>query len=456
MSDGFWQPAVALVAPFVLGSALLGALGLRFASDRVAYAGWVWLAGALGIAGVEFLWLLFGLGTSSALGRELVVLLAAAGLFWHARGAEPVPGEAPRGTPRERAVFHLLFALSLALVLNKLLLGTLEPIYTDDEAQFWSMRAKLLFAAGGFGPEYQAGLRTLNHGDYPLLNPLLQVWMFVHAGEVTHCVNRLPLQLATPAVVCILAGAVRRHLRPSAAGLLVVAFLGTPLILTAVLRAHSDILVALGGLVVLDAWLRWRDDPRDAWIVLGALGAGTLAWAKNEGFLVLLALVLVALLAHLRKRRPFSARLAHLAWLAPFAAVFVTVLHNRLFELESDVLHGRDGHGLLARFLERWSVTTGEVLAFFGELARDGEALQLLPVALLVLLLLDRAGARRLAPALFVQALVALGLLVVLIATPASVDWHLRTAGKRLALQLYPAVTLCVAVLMGRWLPAKR
>ena len=85
MNLAFWQPALALLAPLVLGMALLRALGLRFASDRIAYPGWVWLTGSLATAGLEFLWLLFGLGTESALGRELVVALATLALVWSAR-----------------------------------------------------------------------------------------------------------------------------------------------------------------------------------------------------------------------------------------------------------------------------------------------------------------------------------------------------------------------------------
>lgn len=455
MSVAFWQPALGLLAPLVLGMALLRAVGLRFASDRLAYPGWVWLVGSLAIAALELLWLVFGLGTGSALGRELVALLLAGGVFVASRGGESVPAAAPRGARGERAVFLVLFALALVIVLNKLLLGTLEPIYVDDEAQFWSARAKLLFAADGFGAEYQAGLRTLAHGDYPLLNPLLQTWMFAHAGEVTHAINRLPIQLAMPAVLCVLAGAARRQLRPGAAGLLLLTFLGSPLVLTATLRAHSDILVGFGGLVVLDAWLRWRDEPDDAWIALGAAGTAYLAWAKNEGLLVLLVLLLVALVSHWRRRAHLRLRPAHLAWLVPLAVVGVTVLHNRLFELQSDILAARGG--LVARFFGQWSANAGEVLRFFGDLACDVEVLQLLPLVLVVLLVADRAAARRLAPAVVVLALVLLGLMVVLVATPSQdVDWHLRTAGKRLVLQLYPALVLLVATAMGRWLPPAR
>jgi hypothetical protein len=453
VSAAFWQPALGLVAPLVLGVALLRALGLRFASDRIAYPGWVWLAGSLATAGIEFLWLLFGLGTESALGRELVVVLAAGALSWLAREREFVAGEAPRGSRAERALFLVLLALALALVANKVLLGTLEPIYLDDEAHFWAARAKLLFTAGGFGPEYQAGLRTLAHGDYPLLDPLLQVWMFVHAGAVTHVINRLPLQLATLAVVFVLAGAARRHLRPAAAGLLVCAFLGSHLILSAAQRAHADLLVGLGALVVLDAWLRWRDTREDAWIALAALGAAYLGWAKNEGLLVLAAFAGVTLVVHLRARKGPELRLAHATWLLPFALVASTWLHNRLFEIKSDLLQETGARQtLFTRFFEQWSTHTSEVLAFFGDVLRDGEQFQLLPVVLAVLVLASPATARRLGPALAVLALVAAGYIVVLIGTPSSIDWQLRTAGKRLVLQLYPSIALLVAVLMGTWL----
>lgn len=459
MNLDFFAPALALLIPFALGVLVLRALGLRFACDRLAYPAWAWLAGSLVTAGVELAVLVLGGGVDAPWVHGLATLPVALVLILWARGSTPLAVRPLPGTRGERWLGLALVALALGFVLNQLLLATLEPIYLDDEAHFWAERAKLLHAAGGFGPAYQAGLRTLAHADYPLFNPLSQLWIFVFAGEVTHVVNRLPMQLAVPAVTLVLAGATRRHLRAPAAGLLVLTFVGSMLVFSAVRRAHSDILVAFGGVVLLDAYLRWRAERRGAWLALAALGATQLAWAKNEGFLVLAALGLVAGLERWRAARagePLRLRAAHLVWLLPAAAVGVTLLHNLTFELQNDLMqeHAERG-GMLARLFAQWQANTLEVLGFFGEVCLKGQEFQLLPLALVLLVLLDRGGARDLGGPLLVLALTATGFVLVLIATPADVDWHLRTAGKRLVLQLYPAITLLVAALMGRWLPAE-
>jgi len=458
MNLEFYAPALSLAVPCLLGLLVLRALGLRFATDRLAWPAWVWLTGSLLTAAIELAVLVAGAGTERWV-HDLAALALALGLFLAGRHRPPQPAAPRRPFTGEQLLFLALVALALVYVLNQLLLATLEPIYFDDEAHFWAERAKLLYTAGGFGPEYQAGLRTLDHSEYPLLNPLLQVWVFVHAGEILHVLNRLPMQLAVPAVVLLLASGARRTLRAPAAGLLVLTFVGSMLIVLVVRRAHSDILVAFGGLVLLDAYLRWREERHDAWIVLAALGAAYLAWAKNEGQLVLAALALVAALERWRSARAglrFELRLVHLAWLVPASAVGVTWLHNRVFELHSKLVGpGAASGGLVARLLDQWQANTSEVLGFFAETAVNGSDFQLLPLALLLLVLADLGTARRLRAPLLVLALVLAGFALVLIATPAEVTWHLKTAGKRLALQVYPALTLLVAALMGRWLPAE-
>ena len=67
-----------LVLPGLLGAGLLHAVGVRPGSDRLAYAGWAWMAGLWAGGLVLFTWLWFSpdldSGTAPALGMAALAL----------------------------------------------------------------------------------------------------------------------------------------------------------------------------------------------------------------------------------------------------------------------------------------------------------------------------------------------------------------------------------------------
>jgi hypothetical protein len=461
----FFAPTYALLAPLVLGAALLRAVGVRFASERVAYLGWAWMAGCLGVAALQLGLLLAGAGDVHPLAADALVLVLAGGLALAGRRVAPVVPATPgarHAWPRwERIAFALALAVAVLVLANRIFLRTLEPIYLDDEAIFWSHRAKALFRAGGFGGTYPAELREVAHSDYPLLNPLLQVWMFVHAGGITHVVNRLPMQMCALAAALCVAGGALRHSRPGIAGALVLAFAASELVASSSRRAHSDILVALGAVVMLDAWLRWRAQPHAAWWKLGALGAACALWSKNDGAMVVFAAACAFVLVHLARPRELLARLrprrVHLWLLVPLAVVVSTLIHNRAFGVGSDlILEKRRRASLPARLLEKWDVNGPEVLRYFADAALDPLEFWMLPAALVVLVLLrPRASLRdgRGVP-LLALLLATLGYVAIFTATTADLDWHLRTAARRILLQIFPAIVVLLAAQMGSFMSA--
>ena len=98
------------------------------------------------------------------------------------------------------------------------------------EARQAARKAKALYDTGGLGADYAAALGAdvaAPHKDYPLLNPLLQSWVFLHRGRVTHVENRLPIQLLFVALVLALASALRHHASPGIGAALLVLVLTT-------------------------------------------------------------------------------------------------------------------------------------------------------------------------------------------------------------------------------------
>src|SRR5262245_32286355 len=211
------------------------------------------MCGALGVAALEVVRLLAGLPSPAAV---LVLALAlSAALFLAARRIprlvdEPLEARRAGWSRLERAALAVAVALVLTAALFRSLEVSLTVIHANDEAGFWSKRAKYLFEARGFGGSYAEAiqLHLFPNASYPLLNSLLELWVMDCAGGITHVANRFPIQLCTLALCLTTAAACRRAGRPwIAAALLVVFAASTPAGL-ALSQANSDFLVALGGL----------------------------------------------------------------------------------------------------------------------------------------------------------------------------------------------------------------
>jgi hypothetical protein len=215
--------------------------------------------------------------------------------------------------------------------------------------------------------------------------------------------------------------------------------------------------------VMLDAWLRWRAAPHAAWWKLGTLGAACALWSKNDGAMVVFAAACAFVLVHLARPRALLPRLrlrrAHLWLLVPLAVVVSTLVHNRAFGVGSDlILENRRRASLPARLLEKWDVNGPEVLRYFAESALDPFEFGMLPAALVVLVLLrPRASVRdgRALP-LLALALATLGYMAIFTATTADLDWHLRTAARRILLQIFPAIVVLLAAQLGSVMGAAR
>lgn len=452
--------ALALGLPLVLGCALLRLLGVAWRSDRLAYLGWAWIAGACGTALVVFGWLWSGLARDVALVPDVLVL-AAAVLAWQVGRRRPVedlgvasPG-GERGPRPERALFALVLAAVLLLTLARVLLGTLHPIVTDDEGNFWAMKAKVAFLQG-FTPGFGATLREPNfvyNADYPNLNPLLQVWTFAHAGGIVHVANRLPIQLFALAQVLVAAAALRRVVRPGLAAALLLVLVAPAEALFQTRLAHGDLLVGLGALVVLDAWLRWRATATPAAFRLLALGLALMLGSKNEGLMYVACIALALGLARLLApgTEPARAPRAPLRWLLlPLAVLVAGWAFNAWFGFSSGFLaNERREAGMLTLAVtqlgERFPLVAGHLLR---EVLLSPAHSGLVLAAVLLAAPVSWLRREVLVPALAL-ALALGGIAVVFLGAPHDVRWHLDTAAARVTFQLFPAAVLSLGLLVA-------
>jgi hypothetical protein len=455
-----------LLVPFLVGAGLLRALGIGFRTDRLAFAGWAWLTGSLASAGLTLAWLV---ADKPIDGRWLLPIAATLGVALLAvmlkrtvhepRSMAPVAPMAPvaAATPLESLFFLAVVAgLGFAILMGGLA-GNAEPLMMGDEANIWSGKAKVMYFADALDSDFvQRTNHVVLHADYPMLNPLMQVWLFAGVGDVVHVDCRLPIQMSVPALLLVLASGLRRLVRPGIAALLLVLFFGQEIVQETTRQATADVMLVLGLTVAVDAWLRWTDQAEQrpaVWWRLACCGLACAMWSKNEGFMLVLVLTITVTLARWTgpRERLLPRPLRETAWLAlPAAVVATTMLFNARFGFANDFFDLELGHGMT--FWQRAVDHLGERLGpvavhFWGELANAGSS-RLLVLMFLCLVL---AHPVRLFPTrVAVLVLATIGAVaayaLVFVATPYNLHWHLVTAAQRTLFHVTPLAVLGLAL----------
>lgn len=440
-----WQLAriaLALVVPPLVGAVALRALGFRWRSDRLAFAGWAWVIGAFLIALLTLVW--FALGKpipGTWLAPAVAVASTAALCACRRTGAAAAPRRG--GAPLERLLLRATGGALLALVSITALASTTVPAIWGDEAGIWAAKAKTLYDSRGWADLHVDLELRVFHPDYPMLNPLLQTWTFAAGGEILEFHGRLPVQACTFALLCILAALLRRMLRPGVAAVILLLFFTQRVVLRELDRGNADLMVALGVIASLDGWLRVRGGDARCW-PLACAGLAFLAWSKNEG--IALALMLATWFV-LDRRRLAHGRDLPLRWLAlPALAVAVTAAFAVGLGVTNDIVAWDRPGQFFERLLGRAEHGAIVAQALAEEVARfESRWLVLLFLALMLVI------PRRLAPsaakpiALITCAALAL-YLVVFVATPLDLRWHLGTAADRLVFQVSALATVGLAV----------
>ncbi|HLQ38529.1 MAG TPA: hypothetical protein VK348_12050, partial [Planctomycetota bacterium] len=310
-----------IAAPALLGIAFLRAIGLRWADDRLGYVAWAWLSGCLALGASLYAYLQFHVPNWLWWTAPLFcgLLLALLGT----RRSSPATTTTP---PRAGKGLLLFIGAGTLVALLHALAGASQPCVWADEGTIWSLKAKSLFCEWGQPAEFAAAQRFNLHPDYPLLDPLLQTWVYSQHGHIVHFENRLLIQLCAVALWLAFCAAVRARVPGWLACLLGGLLLANDDFRLQCRLAFADGMLALGLLVAFDGWQRWRDTGAPAWRWLSATGLAFALWSKNEACLYAAAAALALLLPLLRAGAPRSARTrakALVCLLLPLAVVAV-------------------------------------------------------------------------------------------------------------------------------------
>lgn len=438
-----------LLPPAALGLLLLRGLGLRWRDDPVSFAAWAWLLGCLLLGVIVQLQVLAGFWVAFA---AVLGPLAALRQWREGRSQSPVAAsEAAVGRGYAAFVWG-----GVVLCLLFVVAGADRPCIEGDEGNIWSLKAKsLLVDWSDQRPDQFARAQVHNlHPDYPQLNPLLQAWGYLAHGrhDLTATTNRWLVQLCSVALFVAVAGALRRRLPPLAAAAGSALLLCEPEFQNLLRTAYADGMLALGLVVALDAFLRYRasGDRRFGW--LAGLGLAFALWSKNETMLYLASAGLAAAIT-----RPWirpqcgGCRLGNLWLLVPAGAVVgFTSLWNRHFGMQSDLLGANpSGKSMFVLMVEQWRervpAMLAEALAVLTSPAHAHVVFALLLAG--AVLLPRRAFGPRLALPMLALAGAFVGIHVVYVGSFLPLRFHLDTSYARVTFQLLPAALVLGAAL---------
>lgn len=445
-----------LLLPLLLGIGVLRLCGVRWHDDRLAFTAWIWPAGTLSLAAVLLGCLLTHVPPAHWVSVVAAATAALHATVWRRRATTTGAVRAAGGG----WLFACALAIGVVITLYAMLSAAAEPCVVGDEGSLWSMKAKALWF-DWYAGDFRHGQRLSTHADYPLLNPLLQAWTYSLAGGITLFENRLPIQLATLALVLATAAALRRHGRGWLASLLLSVLLLDPSQRAACLAAEADGMVALGLVVALDGWLRARASDARGHRAMLAIGFAFALAAKNEAVMYALATMLAASLCWIGGRRHLGATKLEPApsaagwrWcVLPLAVIAWHAGWNRWFGFQNDLAGGNPrGESFSSLFTAQFCERIGPVLLAGVRLLTSLDRAHgvLLLVLLAPLLWPRRAFTRSLGVVTLALLGSVVGVHLVYIGSWLELQYHLTTSHARVLYQLVPASLVWFAAVFGR------
>lgn len=434
------QLAWALLVPIALGVAFLRAIRLRMRDDMLSWLAWTLPSGFFVLA--ASLWLAMVLAVPPS-AWHLVPVLPLVGL-WALGGRD---GAADPVARAQRVAWPLRIAIAFVVMLGiaHLVEASTFPSLLGDEANLWATKAKSLLLDWPRG-EFEVAQQHTPHPDYPLLNPLLQAWLYLACDGVVHFESRWLVILCGICMPLAVAAGARRCVGDGWAAAGVFALALEPEWLHMTTTAHADGMVGLGLVMALDGFLREQDESRRAHRAIAAIGCAFALWSKNEASLYVAAFCAAIVLEIALRRRAMPRIDARMGWAALPIALFVCQFAwNRWFGLHNDLFgeKGSVSELFVAQFQDRALPVLDAMISVVFVPTRLHFALALPFLALIVA---RRAALSRplfASTLMFVGAVVALHLIY--IGSYLVLSFHLATSQRRVLFQLVPAAIVWAA-----------
>ena len=300
---------------------------------------------------------------------------------------------------------------------------------TRDEGRQW----RELFVAA------RAGDGWFRHTDYPFLWPLAisRAWIYAGGESVWSAWGLIMLVVVTTtyAVMAVAKECAARTQSTIVAGLLL---LTQPIYFYWATTRYGEgplsAYMLLAAVFLLLAHFAKDASRRALFIALFSLAAGCGAWTKNEGIMFLVPLALAAMMSRLSKKElilaacsisPFLiALLVHKTYVAPPGDLTLSVLVQNIPQL----------------FMPQRYFHIGQYLLKHG-------AISMLGIVSILLIYQSAASFSRKYWILYLVLVLQFGgYMLTYLLTPHALQWHLPTSFERVWMQLWPIVSLTIAL----------
>lgn len=381
----------------------------------------------------------------------LLLLLGIAALWAYLRRTPQSAADAPAAAlPAPRLRWLLAGSLgitSVSALLTFLLVSLRSPHGEWDAWAIWNLRARFIVRAGSDWRDAFTSLLGWSHPDYPLLLSLSVARLWQYLGRESPAAPTAIAMLFTFSTVALAWASLAILRGQSQAALAALLLLGTSSLVTYGASQYADvplgffILATLAGLALTE---RLPEQAR-YFLVMTGMTVGLAAWTKNEGWLVLLSVVLARAVVLGRARRWASWRRELPAFVLGLAPILLVVLYFKFgLAPPNDLVSSQGWRETVLRLTEPgryMQVYRGfrNAVIELGDATLINPPLALLFYLVCVGLERDERDWTGLATGLGVLGLMMIGITLAYLTTPYDLAWHLRTSADRLLLQLWPS-----------------
>lgn len=382
----------------------------------------------------------------------LLLLLSIAGFCTFTRRAPlAARGVPPTALPTPTLHWLLISSLTITFVcalLTFLGLSARHPHGQWDAWAIWNYRARFIVRAGSDWRDAFSGLLQWTHADYPLLVPMSVARVWQYLGSESQAAPATIAMIFTFTTVALVWASLAMLRGSSQATLAALLLLGTSTLVGHGTSQMAD--VPLGFFIlatVVGVSLKDRLREQASHLLVGAgMTAGLATWTKNEGWLVLISVVLARafILGRMRQSGGWRRELRTFAFgLTP---VLLVVLYFKLaLTPPNDLVSNQGWHATIPRLLAPLRYV--EIVRGFKNVVVDlGDASLFNPLLILLLYLVcvgiepDERDKPGLATGLLTLGLIVTGYGLVYLTTPQDLAYHLETSATRLLLQLWPSM----------------
>lgn len=295
-------------------SLLLGRLFMRrlprfgYQPGRVEALTLTWIIGS-GLTSIGMLWLnALGLKLNMQIGvLTLIALIALPSVLqsWRSYWRERLSSKVKSLDLKTTIVSVLLLSLFLIQVAFAVSLILSTPLGGWDSWSSWGLRARTIFVDGSISPAvYADPARASTLPYYPLYTPLLEAWLYGWLNAPDDRLAGFISILFYFALAGACYAAVRRRGGDRNYALAVmVAVTSVPWM--SLLAGLTFVDISMAALITLAVvyLIEWLDSGSISVLIIAALCAGLMPWAKREGWVLLMSLCLAAIVWRGRSRR---------------------------------------------------------------------------------------------------------------------------------------------------------